>query len=102
MLLEVFDQHNADLEKLVDKDFVKATLTKYKTVRSKTASYIQHQYGKQDIILEAIDYAFVSGFEMYLKTVDNIEHNTAMRYIKNLKKIINLAVNNKWLIHNLH
>jgi hypothetical protein len=23
-----------------------------------------------------------------------------MRYIKNLKKIINLAVNNKWLIHN--
>jgi hypothetical protein len=100
MLLEVFDQHNADLEKLVNKDFVKATLTKYKTVRSKTANYIQHKYGKQDIQLESIDYAFVSGFEMYLKTVDNIEHNTAMRYIKNLKKIINLAVNNKWLIYN--
>lgn len=100
MLLEVFDRHNADLEKLINKDFVKATLTKYKTVRSKTANYIQHKYGKQDIQLESIDYAFVSGFEMYLKTVDNIEHNTAMRYIKNLKKIINLAVNNKWLIHN--
>ncbi|WP_413670145.1 Arm DNA-binding domain-containing protein [Mucilaginibacter sp. Mucisp86] len=26
MLLEVFDEHNNDLEKLVDKDFVKATL----------------------------------------------------------------------------
>jgi hypothetical protein len=27
-------------------------------------------------------------------------NNTAMRYIKNLKKTINLAVNNRWFIHN--
>jgi site-specific recombinase XerD len=100
MLLEVFDQHNADLEKLVGKDFVKATLTKYNTVRSRVAGYIQHKYKKEDIYLDSIDYAFVAGFEMYLKTICGIEHNTAMRYIKNLKKIINLAVNNKWLIHN--
>jgi len=100
MLLEVFDQHNADLAKLVGKDFVRATLTKYNTVRSRVAGYIQHKYKKDDIYLESIDYAFVAGFEMYLKTICEIEHNTAMRYIKNLKKIINLAVNNKWLIHN--
>ena len=100
MLLEVFDQHNADLGKLVGKDFVKATLTKYNTVRSRVSSYLQRKYKKDDIYLDVIDYAFVSGFEMYLKTECSIEHNTAMRYIKNLKKIINLAVNNKWLIHN--
>lgn len=100
MLLEVFDEHNNDLEKLVDKDFVKATLTKYKTVRKKTAEYIQFRFKKPDVYLESIDYAFVTGLEMYLKTVDGIEHNTAMRYIKNLKKIINLAVNNQWMSHN--
>jgi site-specific recombinase XerD len=100
MLLEVFDQHNADLGKLVGKDFVKATLTKYNTVRSRVSGYLQQKYKKDDIYLDIIDYAFVAGFEMYLKTECSIEHNTAMRYIKNLKKIINLAVNNKWLIHN--
>jgi hypothetical protein len=36
---------------------------------------------------------------MYLKTEEGIEHNTAMRYIKNLKKIINLAANHKWMSH---
>src|SRR6202012_4864337 len=34
-LLEVFDEHNNDLEELVGKDFVKATVIKYKTVRKK-------------------------------------------------------------------
>lgn len=100
MLLEVFDQHNSDLAKLVGKDFVKATLTKYNTVRSRVSGFIKHRFQKDDVYLDQIDFAFVSGFEMYLKTKCVIEHNTAMRYIKNLKKIINLAVNNKWLIHN--
>jgi len=100
MLLKVFDQHNADLAKLIGKDFVKATLTKYNTVRSRVSGFIKHRFQKDDVYLDQIDFAFVSGFEMYLKTECVIEHNTAMRYIKNLKKIINLAVNNKWLIHN--
>ena len=97
MLLEIFDAHNKTIEQLVGKDFVKATLTKYNTVRSKTADYIQYRFKKQDIYLEAIDYSFVTGFEMYLKTEDGIEHNTAMRYMKNLKKIMNLAFNNGWI-----
>jgi site-specific recombinase XerD len=100
MLLEVFDEHNHKLEKLLDKDFVRATLTKYKTVRKKTFEYIQFRYKKPDVYLESIDYSFVTGLEMYLKTEDGIEHNTAMRYIKNLKKIVNLAVNNQWMSHN--
>ncbi len=97
MLLEVFDEHNKKVEELVGKDFVKATLTKYNTVRSKTADYIRHKFKKHDIYLESIDYAFVTGFEMYLKTEAGIEHNTAMRYMKNLKKVVNLAFNHGWI-----
>jgi site-specific recombinase XerD len=100
ILLEVFDQHNAYLAKLVGKDFVKATLTKYNTVRSRVSGFIKQKFQKDDVYLDQIDYSFVSDFEMYLKTECGIEHNTSMRYIKNLKKIINLAVHNKWLIHN--
>lgn len=47
MLLEVFNEHNAKLEILLDKDFVKATLTKYRTVRRKTAEYIAWRYKKR-------------------------------------------------------
>lgn len=96
-LLEIFDLHNRQMKELVGIDVVKATLTKYHTVRKKVADYIQHQYQKPDLYIEKLDYAFIAGFEHYLKTKVGIDHNTTMRYITNVKKIINNAVNHKWL-----
>lgn len=99
-LLEVFDLHNQRIKELVGIDVVKATFTKYKTVRSKVSNYIQEKYKKNDLYLETLNHAFVTGFEHYLKTKEGIDHNTAMRYITNMKKIINIAVSNQWLNNN--
>ncbi|MFD0795162.1 site-specific integrase [Mucilaginibacter litoreus] len=99
-LLQIFDEHNADIQKLVGKDYVKATLTKYKTIRSKVAEYILHKYNRSDIYLDLLEYSFVTGFEKYLKIEAGIDHNTAMAYIKRLKRIISLAVHNHWIPYN--
>ncbi|MBD1385414.1 site-specific integrase [Mucilaginibacter rigui] len=99
-LLLVFDEHNNDIQKLVGKDYVKATLTKYKTIRSKVAEYILQKYGKSDIYLDTLEYSFVTGFEKYLKIEAGIDHNTTMAYIKRLKRIISLAVHNNWIAYN--
>lgn len=96
-LLQVFDDHNKDIERLIGKDYVKATLTKYKTIRGKVAEYILHKYKKNDTYLDTLEYGFVTGFEKYLKIECNIDHNTAMAYIKRLKRIVSIAVNNHWL-----
>jgi len=99
-LLEVFDAHNRDVESLVGKDYVKATLTKYKTIRGKVAEYVVHKYHKPDIYLDALEYGFITGFEKYLKIQAAIDHNTAMSYIKRLKRIISISVNNHWISFN--
>ncbi|HEY8781183.1 MAG TPA: site-specific integrase [Mucilaginibacter sp.] len=99
-LLEVFDEHNKDVASLVGKDYVKATLTKYKTIRSKVAGFIQHKYSKPDLYLDALEFGFITGFEKYLKIEAGIDHNTAMSYIKRLKRIINISVNNQWISSN--
>ncbi len=96
-LLDVFDEHNRDVESLVGKDYVKATLTKYKTIRSKVSDYIVHKYNKTDIYLDKLEYGFITGFEKYLKITAGIDHNTAMSYIKRLKRIISISVNNHWI-----
>jgi len=49
-LLEAFDEHNRDVESLVGKDYVKGTLTKYKTIRGKVDEYIKYQYHKDDLL----------------------------------------------------
>jgi site-specific recombinase XerD len=99
-LLEVFDEHNREIKSLVGKDYVKATVTKYKTIRGKVSDYIVMKYKKRDLLLDSLDFTFISNFEKYLKIQEGIEHNTAMSYIKRLKRILTIAVNNKWVAHN--
>lgn len=99
-LLQVFDFHNEEMAKAVGVNIERVTLTKYLTVRKKTANFILHQYKRTDLFLQELNHQFITNFEFYLKTVEHIDHNTTMRYIRNLKKIINDAVRNEWLLRN--
>jgi len=99
-LLEAFDDHNQNVESLIGKDYVKGTLTKYKTIRSKVDEYIKYQYHKDDLSLEELDFTFISNFERFLKIQAGIEHNTVMGYIKRVKRIMTIAVNNRWILTN--
>lgn len=99
-LLEAFDEHNRDVESLIGKDYVKGTLTKYKTIRSKVDEYIKYQYHKDDLLLDELDFTFISNFEKFLKIRSGIEHNTVMGYIKRVKRIMTIAVNNRWVMAN--
>ncbi len=60
-------------------------------------SFIQTKYRQQDIPLQSINHEFIKDFEHYLKTVRNCGHNTTVKYIRNLRKIIRIALSNDWL-----
>ena len=42
----------------------------------------------------------MADFDFYLKNHDKNEHNTAVKYLQNLKKIINVGVINQWIKDN--
>ena len=79
-ILQVFDYHNSQLEKVIGIDVVKATLVKFRTVRTKLAKFIKYHYKKSDCDLKKLNHQFVSIFEFYLKSQENIQHNTSMKY----------------------
>jgi len=99
-LLEVFDEHNRQMAELVGKQIVKATSVKYETIRSKVSEYIIFKFNKKDILLDKLEYSFITGFEHYLKANQSISHNVVMSYIKRVKRIVNIAVDNKWIAVN--
>ena len=98
-LIELFNYHNDRMKSLVGIDFALATYKKYKYTLDKVKAFLIHQYKKSDIPLGDLNHAFITNFEFYLKTKDKkkIENNTAMKYIKNLKKVVRIAVQNEWL-----
>jgi site-specific recombinase XerD len=96
-LIEIFRAHNSNIEKLIGMDYAKPTLTKYNTTVNHLESFLKWKYKVSDISLSQLKYEFLSGFEFYLKTEKSIDHNTAAKYIKNTKKVINDCVAKGWL-----
>ncbi|SNZ00145.1 site-specific integrase [Flagellimonas pacifica] len=97
MLLEIFQEHNDQVESLVGKDFAEGTAERYRTAKSHLAEYLRKELRKKDIPVKLVDHAFISGFEYYLKTKRKCSHNTAIKYVVNFKKIIRIAYANGWI-----
>jgi len=59
--------------------------------------FIRWKYKKEDLLLCDLNHEFITEMEFYLKTVRKCCHNSAIKYIKNFKKIVRIALANGWL-----
>jgi site-specific recombinase XerD len=96
-LLEIFKQHNEQLRQLIGSDCSKATFGKYRTTCDHTAKFIKWKYQQNDIEIRNLRYTFISDFEFYLKSQQRCNHNTTIKYLSNLRKIINVCIKNNRL-----
>ena len=100
-ILEAFDYHNTKLEEQVKiGKIVPKTYTRYKITKNKVQAFMQFQYKVDDMPLPDMRLRFVTEFEHYLLTQQNLQSNTAHKYIKNLKKIMNMSVGLDWIPSN--
>ncbi|MFS4493220.1 site-specific integrase [Maribacter sp. 2308TA10-17] len=97
MLLEIFQEHNDEIESLLGKGFTKGTLQRYKAAYKHVSAYIVQNYHRNDIPVRRVDHKFIKGLEFFLKSQRNCEHNTAIKYVVNFKKIIRTALANEWI-----
>ena len=97
MLLEVFREHNKKYRELMDKDYVMGTVLRYERTVRYLEEMLQTKYDRSDIPLLEINNAFILEFEHFIKVNKNCAQNATVKYLKNLKKIIRLALANKWI-----
>jgi site-specific recombinase XerD len=97
MLVPIFKEHNDKIETLVGQEFAPGTLERYKTSLKHTIEFIQWKYSVSDIDIKDIDHAFITEYEFFLRSVRKCANNTAVKYIKNFKKIVKLCISNGWL-----
>ena len=100
MLMEIFQDHNDRMETLLHDEFSPGTLERYKTSYKHTFDFLQWKFNISDIEITKIDYAFITDYEYYLRTVRKCNNNTAVKYIKNFNKIIRICLKNDWLKKN--
>ncbi len=96
-ILEVYKYHNQQFEELVGKEFAIGTFKKFKTCLFSLREFIVWKHNLLDFPIKELSHQFVTDYEFYLKSVQNLQHNTTKGYIKKLKKIVRLCVANDWL-----
>lgn len=96
-LLAVFRQHNEDYAKQVGKIKSHRSYLKYCTVYNHLTDFIRHRYKVSDIALKELTPAFITDFELFLRTEKNHCTNTVWSYMMPFKRIIYMSINNGWL-----
>ena len=96
-LLEAIKDHNQKMEALINKEYATGTLDRFEVLKNHVTSFLQTKYKAADISIKKVDQAFISSFEFYLKTEKNCAHNTAIKYLKNLGKIVRICISLKWI-----
>ena len=97
-LIELINYHNELMKQKEGIDYASGTVIRYNTILKNVEEFLAYKYRTPDILLSELNYKFVTDFEHYLKTVRKCNHNSTLKYLRNLRKVVNVALNNDWLV----
>ena len=97
LLIDIYSHHNEQVAALVGKDYAIGTLKKFKTALASLKAFLRWKFNVSDVSLKEVNYQFITEYEFYLKSIQGVQHNSAMGIIKKLKKIIRQCVANDWI-----
>lgn len=97
MLLSVFRDHNSQMESLIGIDFAPGTLQRFKTSFAHLQAFLHNRPGSTDLPVGEVNYGFIADYEYWRKKTKGCGHNTALKYMSDLRKSINQCIRNGWL-----
>lgn len=96
-LVTIFEDHNRKMEALLGKEFAMGTLINFRISLRHVKEFLQWKYKGSDIRLQDLNHAFVTEYEFYLRSACSINNNSALKNIRNLGKIVRIAMANGWI-----
>lgn len=101
-LLKLFDYHNDQLAHTVEW----GTLKNYFTTKKYLELFLKEKFKTNDVFLTQVNYKFLVDLEYFIKVQQPLNvsqkcgHNTTMKHMERLKKVLNIALKNEWLKKN--
>ena len=97
MIIPIYQDHNDKIKDLIGNGYAYGTLERFKISLKHLQEFIIWKFKVSDIDINKIDYAFVTEFEFYLRSVKKCNNNTAVKYVRNFRKIIKICLDNEWM-----
>lgn len=100
MFLDIFRFHNEGVKTLMGNGFSPQTYKRYQTALQHTREFMQWKYRVSDLAIAQLSVEFITEFEFYLRSVRRCGHNTTVKYLMNVKKVVGQCVQKGWLSKN--
>jgi site-specific recombinase XerD len=97
MIIPIYQSHNDKIKDLIGNGYAYGTLERFKISLKHLQEFIFWKHNVSDMSINKIDYAFVTEFEFYLRSIKKCNNNTAVKYVRNFRKIIKVCLDNDWL-----
>lgn len=96
-LFSVFENHNNKVKALINSDFAHGTHERYQTCLKHIKDFVKWKYNRTEFTLQEVDYEFITELDHYFRVQRKCNNNTTVKYIKNFKKIIRIALAHGWI-----
>lgn len=96
-LMALFKSHNDDMKAMIGKGVAKGTWTNFNTSYRHLSVFLYTQYHVKEINVVSLDLEFVKKLYNWFRVIKKLGHNSALKNIANMKKIVIGCIDNGWL-----
>lgn len=96
-LLTIYAEQNRKCRELIGRDYAESTVKKFDTAINRLREFITERFHKEDVPLDKVTGEFIRDFDFWLKTERKMQNNSALKHLKELKKVMRIALANGWI-----
>ncbi len=90
--LVVFEENNRYVDENIGEMFSELTASQYKRTKQRLEAFLLEKYNLHDIPLTSLDRKFILQFDSFLRVKYGLTHNTVMKHLKQVKRVIHMAM----------
>lgn len=94
-VLALYAEHNQEQKELVGISVALGTYKRHETSMKLFQEFLMFKYKAKDIPVNEVDVDMLKKYQHYLMTVRHNNNNTTVKYLRNLGKVLNMAVTKK-------
>ena len=96
-LCQIFQEYIADARKAIDIEVKKDTVYSYERTYDILKNFMRLTYKRNDFALQELNLSFIEKFNVYLRSELKHKKNTAVKHLRCLMRVVNVAVANRHL-----
>lgn len=91
-ILALYVEHNQELKELIGVTVALGTYKRHETSMKLFQEFLKNKYQIKDVAINDVDLDMLLKYQHYLMTIRKNNNNTTVKYLRNLGKVLNLAV----------